>query len=40
MITDSYDLSEAIITPEYFFGEKQNICDIAIARDIKKGGNR
>ena len=31
MITDSYDLSEAIITPGDFYGEKQNICDIAIA---------
>ena len=31
MITDSYDLSEAIITPEGIFGEKKNICDIAIA---------
>ena len=31
MITDSYDLSEAIITLENFFGEMQNICDIAIA---------
>ena len=30
MITDSYDLSEAIITPEGLFGEKKNICDIAI----------
>ena len=31
MITDSYDLSEAIITPKNFFGDKKNICDIAIA---------
>ncbi len=32
MITDSYDISsDAIITPSSFFGEKNNICDIAIA---------
>ena len=32
MITESFDInSEAIITPSSFFGEKNNICDIAIA---------
>lgn len=32
MITDSFDnKSEAIITPQAFYGEKKNICDIAIA---------
>ena len=31
MITDSFDnVSEAIITPRAFFGEKKNICDTAI----------
>ena len=31
MITDSFDnRSEAIISPESFFGEKKNICDTAI----------
>lgn len=32
MITESFDInSEAIITPSSFFGEKNKICDIAIA---------
>lgn len=32
MITEAFDnKSEAIISPEAFFGEKKNICDIAIA---------
>lgn len=32
MITDSFDInSEAIISPSSFFGEKNKICDIAIA---------
>lgn len=32
MITDSFDISsEAVITPASFFGEKNKICDIAIA---------
>lgn len=32
MITDSFDnKSEAIITPEAFFGKKKKLCDIAIA---------
>ena len=31
MITDSFDnISEAIISPQAFFGEKNNICDTAI----------
>ncbi len=31
MITDSFDnISETIITPRAFFGEKKNICDTAI----------
>lgn len=31
MITDSFDTSEAIVSPEPFFGEQKHICDIAIA---------
>lgn len=32
MITEAFDInSEAIITPESFYGERKNICDIAIA---------
>ena len=32
MIVDSFDTkSEAIITPSAFFGEKNKVCDIAIA---------
>ena len=32
MIIDSFDIeSEAIITPSSFFGEKNKLCDIAIA---------
>ena len=31
MITDSFDPSEAIVSPASFFGEQKHICDIAIA---------
>ena len=31
MIIDSFDSSEAIVSPASFFGEQNNICKIAIA---------